>query len=395
MKFRKMMEDYKSEFIFGALLVLGSLVSLFGASYMSPEQYEPISQILNGCIATVCLTGAWLISRHSEGLRVRRIWVFAQLAFAAFSTLILMRVVWFVGVPQRGLICLQNWEMVVANFLAWMLLAYPTEVLRPGWLNWKRALWRGLPVFIAFALDELFDIDLRILLALYPLVLLGFLVSHIRKYREWCEENYSSMDNIDVQWIVRYIIMYVLFNAFFFALCFFATIPVAFTQQWLLLLMLIYSTEQILFRPDPQKMIRRRALAKMSDEIEENEDSSVEESSEVSNAAYREALEAWMQNEKPYCNPEFRLLDLRQVLPLNRTYLSQLINTEYGCNFYQFVTNYRIEEAKRLMKEHPEMQLQEIAERSGFSSPTVFSRIFARETGMTPREWGGVEMDNS
>ena len=96
-----------------------------------------------------------------------------------------------------------------------------------------------------------------------------------------------------------------------------------------------------------------------------------------------------MQNEKPYCNPEFRLLDLRQVLPLNRTYLSQLINTEYGCNFYQFVTNYRIEEAKRLMKEHPEMQLQEIAERSGFSSPTVFSRIFARETGMTPREWGG------
>lgn len=389
MKFRKMMEDYKSEFIFGALLVLGINVSLFGASYMSSAHYESISQILNGCIATIGLAGAWLMHRHSEGLRARKIWVSVLIAFSVFSTLLLMRVTWFIDLPRQGLVSLQGWEMAVANFLAWMLLTYPTEVLRPGWLNWKRALWQGLPVFIAFALDELFDIDLRILLALYPLVLLGFLVSHIRKYREWCEENYSSMDNIDVQWIVRYIIMYVLFNAFFFALCFFATIPVAFTQQWLLLLMLIYSTEQILFRHDPWKMVRRRALAKMSDEIEENEDSSVEESSEVSNAVYREALEAWMQNEKPYCNPEFRLLDLRQVLPLNRTYLSQLINAEYGCNFYQFVTNYRIEEAKRLMKEHPEMQLQEIAERSGFSSPTVFSRIFARETGMTPREWGG------
>lgn len=73
---------------------------------------------------------------------------------------------------------------------------------------------------------------------------------------------------------------------------------------------------------------------------------------------------------------------------MNRTYLSQFINAEYGCNFYQFVTGYRIEEAKRLMREHPQMQLQEVAEQSGFSSPTVFSRIFSREVGMTPRDWG-------
>ena len=94
-----------------------------------------------------------------------------------------------------------------------------------------------------------------------------------------------------------------------------------------------------------------------------------------------------MKTEKPYLNPEFRLLDLRQVLPLNRTYLSQLINTEYGCNFYQFVTNYRIEEAKQLMKAHPDMLMQDIAEQCGFSSPTVFARIFSREVGMTPSEW--------
>ena len=94
-----------------------------------------------------------------------------------------------------------------------------------------------------------------------------------------------------------------------------------------------------------------------------------------------------METEKPYLNPEFRLNDLRQVLPLNRTYLSQLINTEYDCTFYQFVTNYRIEEAKRLMKEKPDLKMQDIAEQCGFSSPVVFSRIFARETGETPSEW--------
>jgi AraC-like DNA-binding protein len=386
MELRKMFQNYKSEFIFGALLVVGIHVSLFGSSYLSAEQYELISEILNSCIATICLAGAWLMNRHSEGLRVRKIWVSVLIAFAIFATLLLMRVTWFVNSPKQGLVSLQGWEMVVGNFLAWLLLTYLAEVLRPGWLNWKQAFWQGLPVCIAFALDELLDIDLRILLALYPLVLLGFLVSHITEYRRWCEENYSSMENIDVQWIVRYIIMYVFFNGFFFALCFFATIPIAFTQQWVLLLMLIYSTEQILFRPDPRKM-RCHKSVNSSDGIEENEEDPGEEPSIQFDPEYRVILEKWMDSEKPYLNTEFRLLDLRQVLPLNRTYLSTFINMTYGCNFYQYVTNYRIREAKLLMTEHPDMQLQDVAEQSGFSSPTVFSRVFARETGMTPKTW--------
>jgi AraC-like DNA-binding protein len=94
-----------------------------------------------------------------------------------------------------------------------------------------------------------------------------------------------------------------------------------------------------------------------------------------------------METEKPYLNPDFRLNDLRQVLPLNRTYLSQLINTEYGCSFYQWVNRLRIEEAKRLMREQPDLKIQDIADRCGFSSRRVFSQIFTRETGTTPTEW--------
>lgn len=79
--------------------------------------------------------------------------------------------------------------------------------------------------------------------------------------------------------------------------------------------------------------------------------------------------------------------DLRRVLPMNRTYLSQFIKAEFDCTFYQFVTNYRIEEAKRLMRENPDWKVQQIADLCGFSSATVFGRIFARETGLTPTEW--------
>ena len=103
--------------------------------------------------------------------------------------------------------------------------------------------------------------------------------------------------------------------------------------------------------------------------------------------ANRQKLEQWMEHDKPYLNPDFRLIDLQQVLPMNRTYLSQFIHAEYDCSFYQFVGHYRVEEAKRMMQEHPDMKFTTVATRCGFSSPVVFTRIFSAFTGKTPSEW--------
>lgn len=391
MSLRILMSEYLSEIIFGAVLLVCVALSYSFARYIPEDFYtEYITQIMNGCIATISFSGVWLMNRHADELRVRKIWAGVLLAFGGFAIILLMRLTSFVNLPKHGFICLEGWEMVVGNFLAWMLLLYLTETLRPGWMNAKRAFLQSLPVVVAFALDQLFAIDLRVLLAIYPFFLLGFLIRRIKEYRQWCEENYSNMDHIDAQWIVRYTIMYIIDSALFFVLCFDASVATAFTQQWIIILILGYGTEQILFRNDPWASIRVRHPMPLQQAalIEEPEETEPEkEKEEESYAEYRAILENWMKSEKPYLNPEFHLLDLRQVLPLNRTYLSQLINTEYGCNFYQFVTNYRINEAKRLMTEQPDMPLQDVAEQCGFSSPTVFSRIFSREVGMSPREW--------
>lgn len=392
MSLRRIFTDYASEIIFGFVLLICVGLSTWLGTFIPIDFYSnTLTHILNGSIAAICLSAAWLMSRHTEGMKVRKIWVFVLLFYALFSILLLADVTSFVDAPKQGLVCLQGWEILAGNFLLWSLLLYLTETLRQGWLTVPKALLRGLPAIVIFIIDELITIDLRVLLAIYPVVLLGFLIQHISKYRQWCEENYSSMDRIDTQWIVRYIILYLIDGALFFTLCFHASVSVALTQQWLLLLLICYSTEQILYRDDPWTNIRahRKVHPKsQSAEPEEEEASETPYSSEL-NAEYRAQLEQWMESEKPYLNPEFRLLDLREILPLNRTYLSQLINAEYGCNFYQFVTNYRIEEAKRLMREHPDMKLQDVAEQSGFSSPVVFSRVFARETGVTPSEWNG------
>ena len=316
------------------------------------------------------------------------------------GTMVVWSVLMFIGVMLKthynnsldaasGLLSMDGWEFVMGGVLGWLFLIYPTELLRPGWLNFKRACLQILPIIVAGMLDELLDIDLRWLLAIYPFALLAFIGANIRAYRNYCEENYSSMENIDVQWVVRYLIMIVILGASF---CFLtiAHFPTRlFTQQWLLFFIISYSNEQILFRPDPWREDERQ---KPKVESQKSMDQVAEDP--VAKDDYCGPLEMWMKTEKPYLNKDFRLTDLMQVLPMNRTYLSQFINTEYGCNFYQYVTKYRIEEAKRLMSEQPSMRMQEVAERCGFSSATVFGRIFARETEMTPKEWS-AQNDNS
>jgi len=270
---------------------------------------------------------------------------------------------------------MESGSMLVACVFAWLLLIYPSISIRPGKFNWGRDALLLLPLAVLGVIDYVLPYDLRILIALYPLGLMYIVFQNIRRYREWCEQNFSTMDNIDAQWIVRYMVMVVLSGLVFYYLCVSDDPARAFTQQWYLMFVLCYTTDQVLYRPDPWERLRSTAV---EEEKEEPDPAS---------AAYRATLEAWLESDKPYCNPDFQLMDLRQVLTLNRSYLSRFINAEYGCSFYQWINGLRIEEAKRLMREQPELKLQDIADRCGFASRQVFARAFLRETGFTPSEW--------
>jgi AraC-like DNA-binding protein len=272
---------------------------------------------------------------------------------------------------------MESTSMLVACVFAWMLLIYPSISIRPGPFNWGRGALFLLPVVVLGIIDYVLPFDLRVLIALYPIWLMYIGFRNVHRYRQWCEENFSNLDNIDAQWIVRYIMMIMLSGFVFYYLCVSDNPARAFTQQWYLMFVLCYTTDQVLHRPDPWERLHSTA-------VEEEQE---EEPEDPAYAAYRATLEEWLEKEKPYLNPDFQLADLRQVLPLNRSYLSRFINIAYGCSFYQWVSGLRIEQAKRLMTEQPDLKIQDVADRCGFSSRSVFTQVFTRETGINPREW--------
>ena len=92
------------------------------------------------------------------------------------------------------------------------------------------------------------------------------------------------------------------------------------------------------------------------------------------------------EKEKIYRNPDLRITHISESLQTNRTYISKLINEEFEMNFNQFVNNFRINEAKKLLEEDngKVSSMELIAEKSGFGSFNSFTRVFKNITGTTP-----------
>ena len=88
-------------------------------------------------------------------------------------------------------------------------------------------------------------------------------------------------------------------------------------------------------------------------------------------------------------NPDLTLKWISsQRMYLNETYLSRLFQREIGEKFSAYLARQRMMLAMRLMLRTPQMQIQEIAQQTGFGdNPQYFSSVFHRYTHMTPREF--------
>ena len=97
----------------------------------------------------------------------------------------------------------------------------------------------------------------------------------------------------------------------------------------------------------------------------------------------KKRLEELFEKEMIYKNTDLKIWDLTSMLGTNRTYVSKLINTEYGRNFCAHVNHYRIEHAKQLIEKNKNLSNEQIAELSGFGSLNSFYRSFQSVEGIS------------
>ena len=81
------------------------------------------------------------------------------------------------------------------------------------------------------------------------------------------------------------------------------------------------------------------------------------------------------------------IVSLARRIGIARQQLTYYLDHRHGCTFRIWLSNLRLEEAKKLIREHPNYSNDVIAQECGFASASQLYRVFRTATGCSPKEW--------
>lgn len=96
-----------------------------------------------------------------------------------------------------------------------------------------------------------------------------------------------------------------------------------------------------------------------------------------------------METNRYFVNNMASLSDLAKRIHESTHHVSQVINERLKVNFFELLARYRVEEAKKLIRQDRETSLtvEELAERVGYNSKSAFNNAFKSITSITPSEF--------
>lgn len=194
-------------------------------------------------------------------------------------------------------------------------------------------------------------------------------------------QNYHSDD---VDGFIRWISKSVFFAIAMGLLC----SVMAFAPKWMITIYLAVSIPffYYIFVCFLDYLIHYEMVDDAIDEDSETETSNVQADKTLTHGQIEEKLQDWI-SAKGYLQPKINMGEIAQQIGSNRSYLSGFINTQYGCTYYKWIALLRLQEAKKLLIDQPELTIPQIAERAGFSSNTHFTTLFTKKEGLPPAQW--------
>ncbi|MFC6997879.1 AraC family transcriptional regulator [Rufibacter roseus] len=94
-----------------------------------------------------------------------------------------------------------------------------------------------------------------------------------------------------------------------------------------------------------------------------------------------------IETQKFHTQPSASLPTLAKQLHTSPHYLSQLLNECLGKSFFEYLAELRVEEAKAILIQQPNLKVEEVAELSGYLSKSAFTAAFKKTTGQTPGQY--------
>jgi AraC-like DNA-binding protein len=207
----------------------------------------------------------------------------------------------------------------------------------------------------------------------------------INKYREQLKDSRSNIENIDLTWLKILVLGFAgvtlvgvvlslskVVNLFYpvdISLQIFLGLTTYYADLVLVCFLLFFSAVNI------------SSVAKVKDQSKSSyEDYEADEE-------YVGRIIKFMDNEKPYLKSNITLDALSESIDIPARELTAIFNGHFKMNFYEFINNYRIKEAKEILKTDKKQTISDVFLAVGFNSKSVFNTFFKKNTGMTPSEF--------
>ncbi|MCG8098850.1 MAG: helix-turn-helix domain-containing protein [Candidatus Thiodiazotropha taylori] len=239
---------------------------------------------------------------------------------------------------------------------------------------------------------------------------LGLSIKRLLQHQNSIEDQFSFLEKINLAWLRNLLLALVALYLFYLADVFLADL-LAFPEEvvgihFLMIVLVIYSMGYMGLRQPAiftqQDRSESQADGQSIDAQTKQTDTDLNDTapsesqtkyqrsaldSETSQLLYKE-LQNHMDEQRTFLDSKLTLPQLAAQLSISPNYLSQVINEQAECNFFDFINRYRVEEAQRsLTAESGQVNILSIALDAGFNSKSAFYTAFQRHTGQTPSEY--------
>ncbi len=216
----------------------------------------------------------------------------------------------------------------------------------------------------------------------------------LKKYKTLYLENYSNANYAIYKWIFQITVYACIAHSFVLIRWYLSN---SLYQQYILnintlisvcvLLITIFFVLKALYQPELFTGINMN-LKPVKSIIEKNTSKIIIQKSTSENQ-YLKKLTSFMETEKPYLDFELTLQRLASQLNISEKELSILINHHLGKHFFDFINEYRINEAKIILEnpDEEDITILEILYQVGFNSKSSFYTAFKKNTNLTPTQF--------
>lgn len=220
----------------------------------------------------------------------------------------------------------------------------------------------------------------------HPLIYLVLSFKEVQEYRRLVQEEYSSDNKMNVEWLVFTIkslgILIVLAIAY-------AIIPYSSSRSITTIATLIFIG--FIFHFANQVIMKGLMRPYLFHGISGSNETKYKDSNLTDEERIRltTLLSDKMKADKPYLDADLTIKELANTMGIPAKTLSQVINQSHNKSFFDFINHHRVGEAMMIIgtSNDDKMTIQEVMYRSGFNSKSSFNTFFKKITGLTPSEY--------